>query len=252
MVEYIDRANAAVAEGFEEHSVTALEKLWSFMGEAIIARRFAIAGPVQAVVDGKGRTLSGFVVERIAVPRNPEDGYSCPRFYRVLVASDGAREGIVVGGTTFDRPIALAPSCRDSLSGMSVMGPTPAAMIITAPAPRGPWLVAHAGRADIAALSGKAEPCTMLGTSDPFVHMRDETTAIECEVMQYRVEVDAQKIAPLDDSPRPLGWREHRLLVTPQIVRGMRLRIHCGASTRDIPGCVRSAPAGDAGKGGEE
>ena len=230
-----------VGREFRDDPEAAIEWLSQVMLDGNYARMIPALGVVPVSIDGAPpRGFGAYVVEYVAVPLDPDDGFPCPRVRRTLYAVWTERRGFTVNGADFTRPIgAWEPGCEVR---------TP----LGRPVWQAPWWpVAHGilvadgvfgsaveGRAAIDPLGTVAGPCDFLRR--PFTP-QPAGAGVDCETAAFLVSGDLVFTwRPADRAPglgTPDPRRPSRVVFAPHPVPGIRLTFHCTKESQTF-GCA--------------
>jgi hypothetical protein len=236
----------------------AVGRLWGMLGVPEGHPWLPELGWVRLTVDGRGREYRGFVVEMVAVPMDPNDGYPCPRVRRMLLAAEEGRRGFSIQGADFAQPIGPWTWCpgSETPAGMHFWQPPvwPTVTFHDGPVPQWndrdaePFLSGLSGEARIDALPGVAGECEFM--KHP-LHGVGQQTRVECELAEYEVSADvvlgvvgdgptSYDVSPTT-APEVIGDRRVRLAVPVQRVPGARLTYYCDDKV-NVGGCKPLVP----------
>lgn len=213
----------------------AVRRLWSRLGFPQDPRDMPMTGDLTLEIDGRQRPYSGFVVEIVVVPLDPDDGYPCARHYSTLYAVGSDRWSIMLGGSNFDEPVEQPVAmCQE---GYPHRSPTHV-FYFSSEDGKGMEGVGGHERIDLASIQPR--PCNFLtGGSDD-----QRLQRVICEALSFRVSADAEMAwgdgSMIDRALHRDGTR--RFVIQPQLLPGMRLTVHCNRFPADSMahhGCPR-------------
>ena len=238
---------------FRDDPATAADRLSKLLLDANMTRLLPSSlGEIQATVDGRPRAYRAYVVERVVVPVDAEDGYPCPRVRRTLYAVRGDREGFMLSGADFTREVAPVwesgcPGLVDSIGRPEWVPPWEPTFhgFLGGPGSAAFHSFGNVGqfhglggrvRIEPAFVSGEgcADSASRGDSADPYV------LATACEAATFEVEMEL-RVAKLGnpDGGAPPGrtGRALRLTAPLQTVPGIRLTTRCGGERRTF-GCA--------------
>jgi hypothetical protein len=226
----------------------AADRLSGLLGDQNVSRHLPALGTVQLTVDGRASSYRGFVMELVVVPLDAADGYPCPRLRRTLYAIGGDREGIVLTGADFTRPITSRwPGCR----GLYYATKEPYWQLPWAPTAHGYF--GGVERESLAGVDGRAriEPVFAGGSACAFFSPADSSSApfrADCELVDFEIELDVRfarvsqetggaSYGPGDDprdraTPPAVLGRPLPVAARAQTVPGIRMTVYCREGLR--------------------
>lgn len=213
-------------------SDTTAERLlsWRFAGGWELSRLLPNDGDDQnlvANVDGGDHRFKAFIFERMVVRLDSHDGYPCPLSMRSLMAIEGGRQAIFLGGSDFSQVVGENPYCGRNLYTTGRHGSSPFLWIDRLGDKR---VEAISGTARIDD-AGRTGDCTLLKLTNNF------PLKVDCELRDYTVQLSVNLGLSKEDTAHVRGSLPRTLRVSYQRLPGLRLVVHCSEKNTGIGGC---------------
>jgi hypothetical protein len=203
------------------------ERLGNRMGWADELGRLSTVSRVRVRRDGRERSYSAIVFERVMVPPTGSGRSSClgPRWSLFLWREDERPEGLVLTGGRFDRPLSPGGLCAD----ITFSDPAPVVVWYPPEAPdEQPAWVSGSGRGEIGP-GMDSGPCEFLAPAEAQALYRSRGVTCRLTLHRVRLQSTLHPIAPEASAVALVRGRGAMRVEVPQVdVVGVRYTIECG------------------------